>query len=236
LLSAYYFPNPPPETRKKTITGKIELSMGDSGGKLFEAKLTAPLEADEQEQDPCPSSLGDLDKKKVETLLIATIPDPAKTHLALTFDRQLEALMLAAQDSGYLFDRYWLPWRVDAEPESTDPEVRKKSESEKRNREMLPGLLLFRQLLPNTDQQETLAIFLVGETPTAGIDRHQFYRAGCYVKHLRKEPHGLRILGPTFSGSFDSLAAALRDSGEDAENIEIRTGTATVGYGGAHHR
>jgi hypothetical protein len=111
------------------------------------------------------------------------------------------------------------------EPESTDPEVRKKSESEKRNREMLPGLLLFRR----GSNDAALAIFLVGETPTRGIDRYQFAAASCYVKHLQeKEPRGLRILGPTFSGSFDSLDAALRDSGENAENIEIRTGTATV--------
>lgn len=225
LLYDYYVPNPSPEAGKKTITGKIELSVNESGGKVFEAKMTTPLEADDQ--DACPASLGYLDHK-VETLLIATIPDPAKTHLALTFDRQLEAIMLAAQDSGYLFHKDWLPWRIEAEPENTDPEIRKKSESEKHDREMLPGLLLFRKPIPNTRLPETLAIFLVGETPTAGIDRHQFYRASCYVNHLQKnEFRGLRILGPTFSGSFESLDAALQESCEKPDTVEVRTGTAT---------
>jgi hypothetical protein len=230
VLYDYYVPNPPPEAAKKTIKGKIEVTVGDSGEKLFEAKLTAPLEADEQEQYPCRSSLGGLEQK-VDTILIATIPNPAKTHLALTFDRQLEAIMLAAQDSGYLFDRYWLPWRIEAEPESTDPEARKKSQSEKHNREMLPGLLLFHKPLPKplpSTDPETLAIFLVGERPTAGIDRHQFYRASCYVKQLQKKPRGLRILGPTFSGSFDSLDLALTETHENPNDIEVRTGTATV--------
>jgi hypothetical protein len=232
LLYDYYFPVAPPETRKKTITGKVEI-LSDSGAKLFEARVAAPLEADEQEQGgTCPSSLGDLDKT-VETVLIATIPDPAKTHLALTFDRQLEAIMLAAQDSGYLFDRYQLPWRAEAEPESTDPDVQKKIESEKRNREKLPGLLLFRNHLNNA----VLAIFLVGETPTAGLDRNQFASASCYAKllqvnHQRKETPLLSVLGPTFSGSFESLSraldAALAESGEKADNVEVRTGTATV--------
>jgi hypothetical protein len=96
VLYNYYLPNAPSEAAKRTIKGKIELAVGDSGEKLFEAKLTTPLEADEQ--DACPSSLRDLDPR-IE-LLIATIPDPEKTHLALTFDRQLEVIMLAAQDSG----------------------------------------------------------------------------------------------------------------------------------------
>jgi hypothetical protein len=230
VLYSYYRPNAPSEAAKKGIKGKIEVTVGDSGEKLFEAKLTTALEADEQEQYPCRSSLDGLEQK-VDTILIATIPNPAKTHLALTFDRQLEAIMLAAQDSGYLFDRYWLPWRVEAEPESTDPDARKKSESEKHNREMWPGLLLFHKPLPkplpNTDP-ETLAIFLVGERPTAGIDRHQFYWASCFVKQLQKKPRGLRILGPTFSGSFDSLHLALTETHENPYDIEVRTGTATV--------
>src|SRR6266542_1973540 len=42
--------------------------------------------------------------------LIATAPDPEMTHLALDLDRSLESILWAAQDEGWSFSRYWLPW------------------------------------------------------------------------------------------------------------------------------
>src|SRR5262245_50918390 len=41
---------------------------------------------------------------------VALLPDPVHTHLALFFDRSVEALVQAAQKKGYIFDRSILPW------------------------------------------------------------------------------------------------------------------------------
>ena len=43
--------------------------------------------------------------------IVATIPDPIHSHLALDFDRSVDAILLAAADNGYLGSYYWLPWR-----------------------------------------------------------------------------------------------------------------------------
>ena len=43
--------------------------------------------------------------------IIATVPDPIHSHLALDFDRTIDAILLAAADNHYLSSYYWLPWR-----------------------------------------------------------------------------------------------------------------------------
>ena len=54
-------------------------------------------------------------------------------------------------------------------------------------------------------------MFVVGETPTGGIDRAQFHNAREYIKHLHTLEKSLLILGPQFSGSFRSLAELLKE-------------------------
>jgi hypothetical protein len=44
--------------------------------------------------------------------MIATVPDPIHSHLALDFDRSIDAILLAAEDNHYLGSYYWLPWRA----------------------------------------------------------------------------------------------------------------------------
>jgi hypothetical protein len=153
--------------------------------------------------------------------LIALVPDPEATHLALAFDRHLEAIVEAAQEKGYSFARYWLPWRTDADPESSDPLVRQENEQEKKDREALPGLMVFRGV-----NAPLLAVFLVGETPTSGVDREQFRHAACYANKLGKDAGMVGILGPFFSGSFKSLDRAMADVKMSA-STRIVSGTTT---------
>jgi len=42
--------------------------------------------------------------------VIATLPDPIHTHLALMFDRMAEVIQQAAQDERYSYEASWLPW------------------------------------------------------------------------------------------------------------------------------
>src|SRR5258708_7856742 len=44
------------------------------------------------------------------SFLLATVPDPVNTHLALFFDRSVESIQNAVSDAGYEFAAYSFPW------------------------------------------------------------------------------------------------------------------------------
>ncbi|MDQ2712467.1 MAG: hypothetical protein M3Y24_09615 [Acidobacteriota bacterium] len=167
--------------------------------------------------------------------IIATVPDPEHSNLRLDFDRELESIQLAAQNSGYQFERYWLPWRSEdgngngkEQPHSLQFgedsegrfEARIATEGDSR-REILPGVLLFHRKDDALLKAPPLAIFLVGETPNSGILPDQFRSALCYGKALSPgkpaSDRQLQILGPAYSGSFPSLAKLITSLAESHE-------------------
>lgn len=161
--------------------------------------------------------------------VIATLPDPIHTHLALVFDRMAEVIQQAAQDEGYSYEASWLPW-----DDKDETYLRLADDDQAAYRKELveeqPGILVFRQnpseqtgssndaLLP---YRKGLIVFVVGEDPTKGIHTKQFTNARAWIDTLKgsnnKNPARTVILGPTFSGSFPSLAKLLarRNSGDD---------------------
>ena len=180
--------------------------------------------------------------------IIATLPDPTHTHFPLLFDRITEAIQQGAQDEGYEYDSSWLPWETDEQSfQFIDDQHR--ADDLKDEREDQPGILLFRksQKGRGTEQpyakqpyKEALVIFVVGEDPTRGIHRAQFQNAVRWVEALRGPgvtPPPIAILGPTFSGSFPSLAELLADpyikryllAGRDTleQHLPIYSGSAT---------
>src|SRR5271165_6863237 len=158
--------------------------------------------------------------------LIATLPNPVHTHLALEFDRLTDALQQAAQDQGYNYDSSWLPW-VKPPRQYSSLTDQDNWDARRSFREKQPGVLVFRSALPDCGQQgakqtaqgncvgrpyqQGLLVFVVGENPTGGIDGEQFERAVAWIEKLRPNGtgHNLRILSPFFSGSFSSLAQLL---------------------------
>jgi hypothetical protein len=148
------------------------------------------------------------------TAMMAVVPDPVHTHMALLFDRSIEAINLASESADYVMDRYWLPWRPVASSTSTEP-----AEQDSRGTESQPGLLLFRWNGPAIQTGEPgnsgatlLYVFLVSDTSTDGINGAQFSRAVNYIQQVCGAFHecygnsrAIRILGPTFSGSLYSL-------------------------------
>ena len=167
------------------------------------------------------------------TTLIATVPNPELTHLSLSFDRYVESITWALDDGdldkeSYSFDSYWFPWRTDQKDE-TDPEKRGSAEKEREKRSDMPGILLFRRSPQRPDpdrphpEKDLLMVFLVGETPTGGINRVAFDRAWNYATKLAdtdlpicKNARGngktcVAILGPSFTGSLPSLKLLLDD-------------------------
>jgi hypothetical protein len=145
-----------------------------------------------------------------DNFFIAIVPDPVHTHLALTFDRRLEAIQEALQDEGYNYAASVMPWDSRPHPESDEVAERVAALEYERGKQEYPGLMTFRGDKP-------LFVFVVGETPTNGVNAQQFENAiqqiqsrqTARVKSL-PEPFPLWILGPSFSGSLKSMEFALK--------------------------
>ena len=167
--------------------------------------------------------------------VVALVPDPIESGLAEDFDSVLEGIDEALSDGiaasrggagtevPYVRDRSWLPWRGD--------DATKRANACWRTQ---PGVVLYRPTV-GPDTHRAVAVWLVGETPAWGVRREAFEAALALAdEHSDLEHRGtFWILGPTFSGSADSLAAALhrralapRDGGAPP-HFEVSSGTAT---------
>jgi hypothetical protein len=173
------------------------------------------------------------------TAIIATVPDPAHTHMAMQFDRRIDAILQAASDNEYVSSYYWLPWKnrvvtVKAEDSFGDAEPGHDPE-----RERQPGLIVLKHV-PNTNARnhrtdsaqeayaQVIYLFLVAESPTLGVDGFQLRNAFRYENEMETElrskftPHPLTfsagksghiaIIGPVYTGSAGSFRAGLDEA------------------------
>jgi hypothetical protein len=137
--------------------------------------------------------------------LVALVPDPLDSQSPLSFDLAMDAIQKGFGQVGYLPDRFWLPWKV--EP----PKAVGTAEPQYRT---TPGVLLFRKPADGESSRSSrLAIvFLVGESPKIGIQKEAFraalQMAANFQRGLSNPEVG--ILGPSFSGTVDSLLVVLR--------------------------
>ena len=152
-----------------------------------------------------PSQVG-----RVHTVIV-TLPDPVRSHLALDFDRRVDAIQSAALKANYVLDHFWLPWTgIRTEP-SQNPDLKPAERVLQRVRLSEPGLEIFRSERPNPgNRSDLILVFLVGETPTSGIDLGQLQKAVQYGSELKAamgvtDDGSVKLLGPSFSGSIPAL-------------------------------
>jgi hypothetical protein len=164
------------------------------------------------------------------TAIIATVPDPVHTHLAITFDRSIDAILQAAADNNYVSSYYWLPWRNRAGALRSAEPVGDFEPGHDSERERQPGLIILKYSPPKTATSDKAAaegfasesfyyrviyLFLVAETPTQGIDGFQLRNAFSYEDYLqgilgasrfsKGRNHSTAIIGPLYTGSAASL-------------------------------
>ncbi len=155
--------------------------------------------------------LGNLEKEKQTVrFLTATVADPKGTNLGLYFDRSVEALIWAVGDVGYSFRSYWMPWPTEKQSDGAAPVVSGQ-----------PGFLLFRGTRP----RDFLVVWLVGESPTGGIEKAALAAAMANTR-LYDTKAAPQIVGPSFSGSFLSLGDAIEQD-HGSGKISVVTGMAT---------
>ncbi len=164
--------------------------------------------------------------------LIVTVPDPERTRLGLYFDQTVDAVMAAAARSGFLLDRFSLPWRSRTHAPAADGPGG-------------PGFLVFRrsesEISPpgsGISQPELLLVALVGESPVSGVDRSSLAVAIDVANRVLPPPAAaarrattprqvsgsLLVLGPFFSGTAPSLAQGLRGQ---PRPVQVITGSAS---------
>jgi hypothetical protein len=160
-------------------------------------------------------------------VMIAFVPDPERTNLRLYFDRAMEAMSNAAQDTGqYTLFKYSLPWQ--ATPPAAAVSLADQAKVEEQGREMrsYPGILAFR----STFGGPALAILLVGESPTEGYRTAQLANALAFEKQLADGSDPLLLMGPSFSGTLDMLGRAIQtDQDLHSRNLKLFSGTASTG-------
>jgi hypothetical protein len=195
------------------------------------ADVKAPDHCFAEKPNSPTSPLGTWKRADSAHYMIALLPDPIHTHMAATFDQLTEAIEHAAQEEGFAYDSFWLPWR-DADQPYSSLSDNLAAIALRRTQEDQPGVLLFRNSNANNSDPYSggLVIFVVGEQSTAGVNKVQFENAVAWLQVLdpgfASEP--LSILGPTSSGSFASLEDLLSHGTlQTKTNLQIASGSAS---------
>jgi hypothetical protein len=179
-------------------------------------------------RDPTSAAKGTLKAQAEQEIgsldfLIYLVADPLDSQANYRFDQQIDVLQKALATERFIPDRFYLPWKK-------DDKFRRHTQE--------PGVVLFRRNGPAQSSSgrsgnkvsDLLAVFLVGETTTAGIHTDAFQRAITHQHQLRELISGsnrISICGPVFSGSADSLARAIRRLPEEQRRtVNVITGQA----------
>ncbi|HZD30054.1 MAG TPA: hypothetical protein VE779_00180, partial [Candidatus Angelobacter sp.] len=167
------------------------------------------------------------------SVAIAIVPNPVQTHLPLTFDRLIDAIQQAVQDTGFTYDSSWFPWNPSDSSDKSQTEAQQTS-SLKVESHQQPGVMVFRHGADpkrvDDPYQSGIVVFVVAEQPTGGVDDVQFAHAIGWAKALGSGE--LRIIGPTFSGTLGSLAHELLVTGalqNFPDGVKIFSGSANSG-------
>jgi len=190
--------------------------------------------------NPRPSTTDDfaIEPRIEPSFVVAIVPNPVQTHLALTFDRLIEAIQQAAQDVNFNYDNSWFPWNQSGKSYDSLSDEEQAAQLVALQQQQ-PGILVFRRSAADSDHPDVyrsgLVIFVVGEQPTGGISDAQFEHALQWISTLKSKtkpplapPPPLRIIGPTFSGTLASIERELKANNLFAKypnGIEIYSGT-----------
>jgi hypothetical protein len=160
------------------------------------------------------------------SFLIATLPNPENPTLRYEFDRYADSIQRALSHEYYLLDKISLTTK-------SEPDVGANTTPSGRFRH--PGVMLFRRRdRPDSDhpaRDSLMVVFVVGETPTDGVDSAALRGALDQIAWLRGWTHAgdqpapphltdltdvdfnlnrITIIGPSYSGSATSIQECLR--------------------------
>jgi hypothetical protein len=242
------------QSSKDPASQGLTLQGGELSNVISEATIQVPLQERPEDRDQLQKVLAGIPSHANIGFMVAIAPDPGKTHLALAFDRYMDAIQMAIQAGGFDYDRSILPWDTETHEESSSAITRQSERHFREEEEKIPGVLIFRrhqeskqpaaaEAKPSGKAHEidTLLVFVVGETPTSGIERTQFLIAMQLGQKLstvqgrteqssspaKMSKPNLIVLGPNFSGSLYSLQQLLIPQAQQFSMITIASGEIT---------
>ena len=157
--------------------------------------------------------------------MMAAVPNPRRTHLGLMTDRAIEAMQVAASEAGFLPVAHYLPW-----PAGSSGGADGAAEGESEAEPNVPGVLVFQSDASDLPlRPKHLLVFLISETPTEGLDRIVFKKAGAMIREISPSQNNkIRFVGPNFSGSVAALGEMQQTlGGSGAPQIEAVSGSVT---------
>jgi len=223
---------------KDTKVSSDEISARDLLEDFFDADADQFIDRDKPWQQSAPNYPGpdgawnpdDPRRNDRISFLIATLPNPENPSLRYEFDRYIDSIQLALSHENYMLAKATLPWVDQLSTEGTTPAQRSRR----------PGVMLFRRAdtadANHPARVSLMVVFVVGETPTAGVNAPALRSALDQIAWLRgwrgegetsapahlvdltrndpKEParnaNRIEILGPSYSGSAASIEEVLR--------------------------
>jgi hypothetical protein len=185
--------------------------------------------------------------------LVATLPNPQNPSLRYEFDRYIDSIQLALGHENFFLVKTDLPWvdQPTTKRGSTDTSAGAPSDQRR------PGVMLFWRADTGDShhpaRDSLMVVFVVGESPTSGVDAAALRSALDQVAWLhgwsgsgdtpapahlaeltRDNPKNITILGPTYSGSATSMQEVLRSwlhyggLAQSPPHISLLSGTATA--------
>ncbi len=209
------------------------------GGECGEAAPAPPPEKDPEAETAYQSDVQDrLNELEDPAFMIVLIPDPVDSHLARDYDIYLSAFRDALGSMRYQLDRFEMPWPLFDEddrrelPAKWSPQEAERLEDHLTRFRRTPGVMVFsdpklQRGSKNRRRPREIVAYLVGETPTWGIQRKAFDVALREIAARRGSRKPLGILGPTYSGSVSSLVRALNAEGHGLCELRVISGTAS---------
>lgn len=118
--------------------------------------------------------------------LIATLPDPAYPPLRYQFDRYLSAIQAALAADHYVLDRFDLPWLDESATRALDGDKAQTTGKDDIESAKRPGVMLFRSDKDSRGRkwESLLVVFVVGETPTSGVNMPALHDALAQLTRL----------------------------------------------------
>jgi hypothetical protein len=188
--------------------------------------------------------------------MIALVADPVDSRLAADFDLSLRALQFGLARADFHLERLWLPWAEPEAAEQKGYRDAAGLLLFRRDAEVLapPATAPSRPGAPPAGAGDSvprpdgssrgaslLAVFLVGETPKLGIHKQAFHHAVDFILRLHARgawplppcagcppPPEIPVLGPSYSGSADSLRLVLEDKKYSPIRFHVVSGSATA--------
>ncbi|MGA3072240.1 MAG: hypothetical protein ABSG56_00975 [Bryobacteraceae bacterium] len=145
--------------------------------------------------------------------IIVTVPDPLHTRMTLTLDGQVEAIERSLQSAQWEFAGQWMPWNDRFDGREKDIAERHRQRELQAIGESIPGILIFRShpAEGGFPAKRLLFVLLAPETATSGIAWRPFVSALNLAAVLASPGRPIGLLAPSFSGSFSSLTALVKE-------------------------